>query len=208
MDGFQEISAATVYEAMGKKGAMDHAIKPVYPGAKVCGTAVTVLCYPADNLMLHKAITIAEPGDVLVANVGGYLEAGGWGEIASVAAIERGIMGLITDGAVRDVSALKRLGFPVFAKGVSIKGTTKEQLGLINHPIECGGVWVRPGDIVLGDEDGVVVIPQEKASWVLEKSKEREANEARIMAKLREGKLTLDLLGLRETLERKGLMEE
>lgn len=208
IERLSQFSSATVYEANGQKGAMLSYIKPIDEDMKICGPAFTVLSRAGDNLMLHKAISIAEPGDVLVVNIGDYEEAGAWGEIATVAAMERGIKGLIIDGGVRDTQAIKSLGFPVFCRSISIKATTKKLLGYINHPITCGGVTVNPGDIVLGDADGVVVIKREDVEEVIKRAAERENFERRVIEELRKGKLTIDLLNLRQVLEREGLTEE
>jgi len=204
---FREIAPATAHEALGKTGAMMSDIKPIYSGMKVCGPAITVRCHPGDNLMLHKAVAIAEPGDVLVACVG-CTEAGYWGEVITVAAQARGIAGLVLDGSVRDGVAIKKRGFPVFSRGLCMKGTVKETIEWINHPISCGDVLVNPGDIILGDDDGIVVIPKERAEEILKKSQEREKKEEKMMRELVAGKLTLELLGLDKVLEAKGLQEE
>jgi|YelNatPaOPRAMG01_1025707.scaffolds.fasta_scaffold29952_4 4-hydroxy-4-methyl-2-oxoglutarate aldolase len=208
IDRLSQFSSATVYEANGQKGAMFSYIKPLDENMKVCGPAFTVLSRAGDNLMLHKAISIAQPGDVLVVNIGDYEEAGAWGEIATVAAMERGVKGLIIDGGVRDTQAIKSLGFPVFCRSISIKATTKKLIGFINHPITCAGVIVNPGDIVLGDVDGVVVVKKEEIGEVIKRSEEREKFERKVIDELRHGKLTIDLLNLRQTLEREGLTEE
>jgi len=202
---FEGMAAALLHEALGKRGALTNDFKPTSPGATCVGAALTVKGYPGDNLMLHKAISIARPGDLLVATVDGFTEAGLWGEIASAAALHRGIRGLVTDGSVRDVVAIAELGFPVFSRGISIKGTTKRQAGRINVPITLGGVLVNPGDIVVGDPDGVVVVPLSEAEAVLEKAREIERKEAKILRELRSGKLTLDLLNLRAALSQLGL---
>ncbi|HVU34960.1 MAG TPA: 4-carboxy-4-hydroxy-2-oxoadipate aldolase/oxaloacetate decarboxylase [Opitutaceae bacterium] len=197
--------AALLHEALGKRGAMQHDVKPIYPGAKVVGRALTIRGCPGDNLMLHQAISLARPGDVLVATVDGYLEAGIWGEIATVAAQVRGIRGLVTDGAVRDSEQIARLGFPVFSRGLSIKGTTKRQKGALNQPINVAGVTVHPGDLVVGDGDGVVVVPAAEVDAAIAKAHEIRQREEGIMAKLKAGELTLDLLGLRAPLRELGL---
>jgi 4-hydroxy-4-methyl-2-oxoglutarate aldolase len=204
---FWEIAPATAHEALGKAGAMMSNIKPIYNGMKVCGPALTVRCHPGDNIMLHKAVAIAEPGDVLVACVG-CREAGYWGEILTVAAQARGIAGLVLDGSVRDGVAIKKRGFPIFCQGLCMKGTVKETIEFINHPISCGDVLVNPGDIILGDDDGVVVIPKDRAEEILKKCQEREKKEEEIMRELVAGKLTLELLGFDKILEAKGLQEE
>lgn len=194
---FKERETATVYEAAGKSGAMAHTIRPIAPGLKLCGSALTVRCQAADNLTLHAAIALAQAGDVIVADVGQQLEAGHWGEITTVAAQTRGVVGLVINGGVRDVAPIRDRGFPVFAGSISMKATVKASPGTINHPIVCGGVPVRPGDIVLGDDDGIVVVAQEEAEKVLAAALEREEKEADVMRRLAAGELTLDLLGFR-----------
>ncbi len=199
--------AATVHEASGGRGALESSIKPIDPKSRLCGPAVTVAGRPGDNLMLHKAIYVAEKGDVLVVSVGGFIEAGPWGEIMTVAARVRGIAGLVIDGSIRDSIAIEELGFPVFTKGLSIKGTTKDSLGYINHPVIIGGVTVHPGDVILGDADGVVVASQKDLSEVLEKCKLREEKEERIKKELQMGKSTLELYGFDKILQAKGMTE-
>ncbi len=205
VEQYAQQAATTVYEAAGRVGAMSHDICPIAPGMKVCGSALTVRCQSADNLTLHAAIVLARPGDVIVADVGECLEAGHWGEITTVAAQARGIVGLVINGGVRDVGPIRRRGFPVFARSVSMKATVKETPGLINHPIVCGGVLVRPGDLIVGDDDGVVVVERERAEAVLRAAVDREAREAEVMRRLEAGELTLDILGFREALTRRGI---
>ena len=205
---FQRQATATIHEAMGRRGAMNSRIKPIYSEMKVCGPAVTVRCQVGDNLMLLKAIYVAHPGDILVVDAGEFSEQGQWGELASLASQARGIGGLVTNGAVRDGLAIKALGFPVFSMGLSIKGTVKETLGSINYPISFGGTIVHPGDIILGDDDGVVVVPREEASEVIKKAEEREKKEAKTMELLREGRSLLEIYGFDQVLERKGCVEE
>ncbi len=200
--------SALLHEALGRRGALSHDIKPVYPGARLIGRALTVRCPPGDNLMLHLAIARARPADVLVVTVDGFLEAGGWGEIASLAAQLRGISGLVLDGSVRDVDAITRLNFPVFSRGVSIKGTTKRQRGELNRPITIGGVSVNPGDYVVGDTDGVVVIPADELDPVIARAHEIKRTEEAMMDKLRQGASTLDLLGLRPILHELGIQSD
>jgi 4-hydroxy-4-methyl-2-oxoglutarate aldolase len=201
----REQAATTVYEAAGQQGAMDHTIRPIAPGMKLCGSALTVRCQPADNLTLHAAIALAQPGDVIVADVGGCLEAGHWGEITTVAAQARGVAGLVTNGGVRDVGPISRRGFAVFAPAIAIKATVKATPGLINHPIVCGGVTVHPGDLVLADDDGVVVVAYARVAEVLEAARQRAEREADVMRRLEAGELTLDVLGLRQVLDHHGL---
>jgi len=204
---FKEISAAIAHEAMGKAGAMSSSIRPLFQGMKVCGPALTVSCHPGDNLMLHKAISIAEPGDVIVCRVDGHLECGYWGEIATVAAMEKGVEGLIIDGSVRDKAAIGELHFPVFSAGICMKGTYKQTLGTVNHPIVCGEASVKAGDIVLGDDDGVVIIPIERVDEVYEECVKKERSEAEIIKQLKKGKTTLELLGFDKTLQSLGVTE-
>jgi 4-hydroxy-4-methyl-2-oxoglutarate aldolase len=199
--------SATVHEAYGGKGALQSDLKPLDNGMKVCGPAATVAARPGDNLILHKAIYVAARGDVLVVSAGGYVEAGPWGEIMTLAARERGILGLVIDGAVRDSNAIRDLRFPVFSRGVCIKGTTKETLGLINHPLHIGGVLIQPGDVVLGDADGVVAVAARDLPAVLEKCRQRKEKEEKIREELKKGRSTLELFGFDKILEAKGLRE-
>jgi 4-hydroxy-4-methyl-2-oxoglutarate aldolase len=198
-------AATTVYEAAGRVGAMGHEIRPVAPGMRLCGSALTVRCQAADNLTLHAAIALAQPGDVIVADVGACLEAGHWGEITTVAAQARGVAGLVINGGVRDVEAISRRRFPVFAPSVSVKATVKQTPGTINHPVVCGGVLVSPGDLVLADDDGVVVVARVQVEAALAAAAAREAREAEVMRRLGAGELTLDVLGFREALEQHGI---
>ena len=199
---------ALLHEAMGRRGALTHDIKPVFAGARVLGRAFTLRGTPGDNLVFHHAIACAKSGDVLVATVDGFLEAGGFGEIAAVAAQARGILGFVLDGAVRDVDAIARLGFPVFARGVSIKGTTKLHHGEMNVPINVGGIRIHPGDVIVGGTDGVLAIPAAELGAVIAKARQIKAREAEIMDRLRAGDLTVDLLGLQPILKQNGVNGE
>jgi 4-hydroxy-4-methyl-2-oxoglutarate aldolase len=194
---FLKQSTATVHEAMGRRGALPSAIKPVAATMKVCGPAFTVDSPPGDNLLLHHAIYAAQPGDVLVVRVSDHYEAGYWGEIMGVAAQVRGIAGLVIDGGVRDSVELTRLNFPTFSHGLCIRGTTKHGGGSLNKPLTVGSIIVNPGDIVLGDADGVVVVPLAEGPAILQKSIERVKREDDIMAQLRAGKTTLDIYNLK-----------
>lgn len=192
-----DFDAATLYEANDQQGALDPVIRQMAPGLKVCGNAFTVRCQAGDNLTLHAAVAYAMPGDVIVADVGEFADAGHWGEILTVAALARGITGLVINGGVRDLAALGPRDFPVFARAVSMKSTTKKMRGLLNHPLACGGVRIHPGDLIVGDVDGVVAIAHDRAGDVLARAKERETTESGIMKQLEDGELTLDLLKLR-----------
>lgn len=197
--------AALLHEALGKRGAMNHDMRPAFTGAKVLGRALTIRSAPGDNLMLHLALSIAQPGDVLVVTADGFLEAGIWGEIATVAAQVRGVRGLVTDGAVRDTEMIAQMGFPIFSRGLSIKGTTKRQKGDLNKPIVVAGALVHPGDYVVGDADGVVVVPAGEVDAAIAKANEIREREAGVMARLKKGELTLDLLNFRPALKELGL---
>jgi 4-hydroxy-4-methyl-2-oxoglutarate aldolase len=204
---FKELSSATVHEASGRKGALSSRLKPISPEMKICGTAVTVNVHPGDNLMLHKAIYVAQRGDVIVADADGY-EAGAWGEIMAVAALQRGIAGLVFNGMVRDAQAMIDLGFPVFSCGLSIKGTDKISLGLINRPLNLDNVTIHPGDLIVGDRDGLVVVNREEAQEVLRNSLAREEKERGIKERLKGGETTLDILGFGGILKNRGIVEE
>lgn len=190
-----EISTATLHEAGGQIGALPPQIKPVDASFAICGPAVTVHSPPGDNLWLHRAIALASPGDVLVVFVDGAYEFGYWGEIMSTAARARQLGGLVIDGCVRDGAILERVGFPVFARGLCIRGTGKSftARGWINHPVVIGDVTVQAGDLVVGDTDGVVVIPRANVAKTLDASLARETKEEQIMEKLRAGSTTIDL---------------
>lgn len=205
---FAKLPASTIHEAQGGRGAMAHTIRPAYPGMKCCGPACTVRSHGGDNLMLHKSIYVAEPGDVIVHDGDEWLEANIWGEVMTTGALARGLAGLVTNGAVRDIEPIHAKGFALFSQAVSMKYNVKASLGTINHPLVCGGVAVNPGDIVAGDDDGVVVVPLDDAPWVLEKALQREEREARMMEQLRAGKTTVELFGLDRMLAQMGLTEE
>jgi 4-hydroxy-4-methyl-2-oxoglutarate aldolase len=186
---------ATLHEAMGKYGALPSGIKPISPEMKVCGTAVTVHSMPRDNMILHRAIAQAATGDVIIAHVSDFWEAGYWGEIMAVAAQARGIAGLVIDGCVRDADPITALGFPVFARGLCIHGTTKFGNGTLNQPITIGQVTIHPGDVVVGDRDGVVVVPADRLAEAISKAQAREDKEAQVMSRLRDGETTLEIYG-------------
>lgn len=193
------LPTATLHEAGGKIGALPSALRPIAPGMRVCGPALTVHSPGGDNLWLHRALDVARPGDVMVVYASGVYEHGYWGEIMATMAQARGVAGLVIDGGVRDSTLLAQMGFPVFARGLCIRGTGKDfgATGWINHPIRLGEVTVDGGDLIVGDADGVVAIPRARAAEVIEKSIQREADEAAILARLRAGESTLDVYGWR-----------
>ncbi len=191
------LDSATLHEAAGQIGALPSGIKPIAHGMRLEGPAFTVSSPPANNLWLHKALAVATAGDVLVVEVGGHYEAGYWGEIMTVAAQARGVVGLVIDGCVRDVEQITALGFPVCSHGLCIRGTGKDTTtpGSLNDPIRIGDVTISPGDLIVGDGDGVVAIPSDRVEEVLEKSQERLDKEAAVMERLRRGETTLDIYG-------------
>jgi 4-hydroxy-4-methyl-2-oxoglutarate aldolase len=195
---FADFDPATLYEASGRTGMVDPAIRPAWRGARVCGPAVTVECPPGDNLMLHVAVAHARSGVVIVAAVGGYLQAGAWGEILTEAARARGLAGLVIDGAVRDIDAIEASGFPVFSRGLAIGSCTKERRGKLDVPIQFGGAPVRPGDLVFGNADGLVIVEHDRIDAVYQAAAGRRRKELEIITKLREGCTTMELLGLEE----------
>ncbi|MFI5357686.1 MAG: RraA family protein [Opitutales bacterium] len=193
---FASFDPATLYEAAGLRGMVDPTIRPAWAGARICGVASTVECPPGDNLMLHHAVAAALPGMVIVGNLGSYLLKGAWGEILTAAAQAKGVVGLAVDGAVRDIAAIAERGFPVFSRGLAIGACTKERFGTLGVPIQFGGVTVKPGDIVVGDADGLVIVDRDRAEDVLRSATARRDREAGIMEALAQGKTTVELLGL------------
>jgi 4-hydroxy-4-methyl-2-oxoglutarate aldolase len=205
MDAFAALGVATVHEAQDRTGLLDARLRPVYPGAHVCGTAVTVSVPPADNWMIHVAVEQCRDADVLVVAPTSPSDAGYFGELLATAVRARGVRGLVIDAGCRDVAALARMGFPVWSRCVSATGTVKETLGSVNVPLVCAGALVRPGDVIVADDDGVVVVPRRRAAEVLAASRAREEKEAVSRARYRAGELSLDVHDMRERLARKGL---
>lgn len=205
-EALRALGAATVYEAQGAKGALDSGIKPIDPRSRIVGPALTVDTRPADNLMLHYALLKARPGDVLVVDAKGFLEAGPWGDVLTAAALKVGLAGLVINGAVRDADAIVEMGFPVFCRGLCIKGTGKVHAGKINVPVCIGDVVIRPGDIVVGDRDGLVIVSADEVEFVLARASARETKEDEFRAAIERGISTAELLGLLPTLERMGLV--
>lgn len=193
----RRLGAATLHEAAGRVGALPSAIKPVAPSMVLCGPAFTVHCPPLSNLQIHHALYQACPGDVLVVHVGGGTEAGYWGDILNEAAMARGLGGLVIDGGVRDTAGLVQMALPVFSHGVCIRGTGKDYgaVAWLQEGVRMGDVVIRPGDLVMGDCDGVVVIAADEVERVVAAGEAREADEARKIEQIRQGARTLDLYG-------------
>jgi len=200
-----QLGSATLHEAQGQIGALASAIKPLDPARRLAGPALTIDAKPGDNLVIHHALTLARPGDVLVVDAKGYVEAGPWGDILTLAAQQAGVAGLVIDGAVRDADAILELGFPVFSRGLSIRAAQKNQPGQVNGQIVCGGVVINAGDWIMGDRDGVVVVPKADVLEVIAAAKRREDAEVALREGLRAGKSTVELLGLASSLQRVGL---
>ncbi len=205
LQALRDFGAATVYEAQGTKNALDSGIKPIAASMRMAGPAFTVDMRPGDNLMCHYALLKARPGDVLVLDAKAFLEAGPWGDVLTEQALHLGLAGLVVNGAVRDAAAISATGFPVFSRGLSIKGTAKNQPGLVNVPVMIGDVRINPGDIVVGDQDGLVVVERHEVESVLARCRAREDKEAGYRERIRAGATTAELLGLEDTLRRFGL---
>ncbi len=205
IDQLGQAGTATVHEAIGRVGYVGPHIRPIQHGTKIAGSAVTVLSHPGDNIMIHAAVEVCQPGDILVVTNTAPSTHGMFGDLLATSLIARGVRGLVIDAGVRDTMDLREMGFPVWSQHVSCQGTVKNTPGSVNVPVVLGGITVQPGDVICADDDGVVVVERADAVWALERSTERLGKEAATRARLEAGELGVDFYGLRQKLIEMGV---
>src|SRR3984885_8353550 len=200
-----ELGVATIHESQGRTGVMQPYMRPMYPSARVSGPAVTVLCHPGDNLMIHASVEVCKPGDVLVVVTTSESNDGMFGDLLGTSCQAHGVIGLVIDAGVRDTAELTAMKFPVWAKAISPQGTVKATAGSVNIPVVCAGILVNPGDVIVGDADGVVVVPRAKAADVAKAAQQRVAKEEKTRERLAAGELGIDYYGLRAKMKELGV---
>jgi 4-hydroxy-4-methyl-2-oxoglutarate aldolase len=205
VDELGAMGTATVHEAIGRRGALGSELRPIQQDARIAGSAVTVLSHPGDNMMVHAAVELCQPGDILVVAVTAPSTQGMFGDLLALSLQVRGVRGLVIDAGVRDTADLREMGFPVWTRHVSCQGTLKATPGSVNVPVNIGGISITPGDVVCADDDGVVAVPRREAAWALGQSRARIGNEVTTRERLESGELLLDLDGLRDRLVELGV---